>query len=133
MFVVLCLGGGIAAGMNSAAGEDYRVGEAGRAEAMADRGRRSGPRADRTGADLAPRPGPLDRPAAAGAAVKDVTARLETLPEVEWVAAPVRSADGRMLRVEVDPEGATTQDGKKNVVAAPGADREGAEGASRTW
>ncbi|MEU6004360.1 MMPL family transporter [Streptomyces sp. NPDC047197] len=112
VFVVLCLGGGIAAGMNSATSEDFRVGEAGRAEALATEG----------GVQLRPteqvlisaRSGPLDK-AAADAAVKDITARMKSLPEVASVAAPVESADGRVLRVQVELNG-PDQDGKKNVV-----------------
>ncbi|MGW6055964.1 MMPL family transporter [Streptomyces sp. NPDC055189] len=112
VFVVLCLGGGIAAGMNSASSEDYRVGEAGRAEALATEG----------SVQLRPteqvlvraEEGPLDK-AAADAAVKDITARMKSLPEVASVAAPVQSADGRVLRVQVELNG-PDQDGKKNVV-----------------
>ncbi|MFI2615372.1 MMPL family transporter [Streptomyces sp. NPDC018584] len=111
-FVALCLGGGIAVGMNSATSEDFRVGEAGRAEALATEG----------GVQLRPTEqiliraasGPLDE-AAADAAVKDVTARMKALPEVASVAEPVRSADGRVLRVPVELNG-SEQDGKKNVV-----------------
>ncbi|MFH8559434.1 MMPL family transporter [Streptomyces sp. NPDC017988] len=112
VFVALCLGGGVAAGMNSATSEDFRVGEAGRAEALATEG----------GVQLRPTEqiliraasGPLDE-AAADAAVKDVTARMKALPEVASVAEPVRSADGRVLRVPVELNG-SEQDGKKNVV-----------------
>ncbi|MGW6271991.1 MMPL family transporter [Streptomyces sp. NPDC055060] len=112
VFVVLCLGGGIAAGMNGATSQDYRVGEAGRAEALATEG----------GVQLRPTEqvliragsGPLDEKAAA-AAVKDVTARMKALPEVASVAAPVASADGRVLRVQVELNG-PDQDGKKNVI-----------------
>lgn len=111
-FVALCLGGGIAAGMNSATSEDFRVGEAGRAETLATEG----------GVQLRPTEqiliraasGPLDE-AAADAAVKDVTTRMKALPEVASVAEPVRSADGRVLRVPVELNG-SEQDGKKNVV-----------------
>ncbi|MBM7170220.1 MMPL family transporter [Streptomyces sp. G44] len=112
VFVVLCLGAGIAAGMNSATSADFRVGEAGRAEALAAEG----------GVQLRPTEqiliraasGPLDK-TAADAAVKDVTARMRALPEVASVAEPVPSADGRVLRVPVELNG-SEQDGKKNVV-----------------
>ncbi|WP_369217757.1 MMPL family transporter, partial [Streptomyces flavofungini] len=111
VFVALCLGGGIAAGMNSATAEDFRVGEAGRAEALAAEG----------GVGFRPTEqvliraasGPLDE-AAADAAVKDVTARMAALPEVASVAAPVRSADGRVLRVQVELNGSEQED-QKNV------------------
>ncbi|UFQ20387.1 MULTISPECIES: MMPL family transporter [Streptomyces] len=107
VFVVLCLGGGIAVGLNSATSEDFRVGEAGRAEALAAEG----------GVQLRPTEqvliraasGPLDE-AAADAAVKDVTARMKALPEVASVAEPVRSADGRVLRVQVELNGSEQED-----------------------
>ncbi|MFF1700077.1 MMPL family transporter [Streptomyces sp. NPDC058257] len=107
VFVVLCLGGGMAAGMNSATSEDFRVGEAGRAEALATGG----------GVQLRPteqvliraESGPLDE-AAADAAVKDITARMKSLPEVASVAAPVKSADGRVLRVPVELNGSEQED-----------------------
>ncbi|MFD4482521.1 MMPL family transporter [Streptomyces sp. NPDC058471] len=107
VFVVLCLGGGIAAGMNSATSEDFRVGEAGRAEALATEG----------GVQLRPteqvliraESGALDKKAAA-AAVKDVTARMKSLPEVASVAPPVASADGRVLRVQVELNGSEQED-----------------------
>lgn len=111
VFVVLCLGGGIAAGMNSATSEDFRVGEAGRAEALATEG---GVQLRSTEQVLIrAESGPLDK-AAADAAVKDVTARMKALPEVASVAAPVPSADGRVLRVQVELNG-SEQDDQKNV------------------
>lgn len=111
VFVVLCLGGGIAVGMNSATSEDFRVGEAGRAEALATEG----------GVQLRPTEqvliraasGPLDT-AEADAAVRDVTARMKALPEVASVAAPVRSADGRVLRIQVELNGSEQED-QENV------------------
>ncbi|MEU5581634.1 MMPL family transporter [Streptomyces huasconensis] len=107
VFVALCLGGGIAVGLNSATSEDFRVGEAGRAEALAAEG----------GVQLRPTEqvliraasGPLDE-TAADAAVKDVTARMKALPEVASVAEPVRSADGRVLRVQVELNGSEQED-----------------------
>lgn len=65
--------------------------------------------------------------AAAGAAARDVTERMRGLPEVESVAAPVRSKDGEVLLVSVVLNGPELK-GKKNVVplleqtAAVGAD-----------
>ncbi|MFJ2773193.1 MMPL family transporter [Streptomyces sp. NPDC087300] len=110
VFVVLCLGGGIAAGMNSATGEDFRVGEAGRAEALATEG--GIPPRSTEHVLIRAESGPLDR-AAADAAVKDVTARMKALPEVAGVAPPVRSADGRVLRVQVELNGSEQDDQKK--------------------
>ncbi|MEU5956316.1 MMPL family transporter [Streptomyces sp. NPDC047525] len=107
VFVVLCLGGGIAAGMNSATSEDFRVGEAGRAEALATEG---GVQLRSTEQVLIrAESGPLDE-RAADAAVKDITARMKSLPEVASVAAPVESADGRVLRVQVELNGSEQED-----------------------
>ncbi|MEU4794656.1 MMPL family transporter [Streptomyces sp. NPDC023327] len=111
VFVVLCLGGGIAAGMNSATSQDFRVGEAGRAEALAVEG---GVQLRSTEQVLIrAASGPLDE-TAADAAVKDVTARMKALPEVASVAEPVRSADGRVLRVQVELNGSEQED-QENV------------------
>ncbi|WP_229909949.1 MMPL family transporter [Streptomyces flavofungini] len=116
VFVVLCLAAGITAGMNQATSADFRVGEAGRAEGLAARGdlqikpleqilisARPGRRLEGRTAE------------AADAAVRDVTRRMKALPEVDEVAAPVRSKDGRVLRVPVTLKG-PEQEGKKNVV-----------------
>ncbi|WP_409240369.1 MMPL family transporter [Streptomyces sp. PA5.6] len=117
VFVVLCLGGGIAAGMNSATAEDFRVGEAGRAEALATEGgiplRSTEHVLIRDASGSIGKPGPLDR-AAADAAVEDITARMKSLPEVAAVKAPVASADGRVLRVPVELTG-TEQDDQERV------------------
>ncbi|WP_246103145.1 MMPL family transporter [Streptomyces piniterrae] len=101
-FVVLCLGVGSAMGTHKATADDYRVGEAGRAEIMAAEGH-----LDRKPVEqvlISARNGPLDR-AAADEAVRDVTARMRKLPEVAGVAAPVRSGDGGTLRIEVAMKG----------------------------
>ncbi|MFF3016655.1 MMPL family transporter [Streptomyces sp. NPDC057939] len=113
-FVILCLGVGIAVGTNQATSVDFRVGEAGRAEAMAAEGglerrpteqilirSRDGGRALDT-----------DR---AGAAARDLTARMRALPEVDTVAEPVRSRDGGVLMVSVVMHGPELE-GRKNVV-----------------
>ncbi|MEU2026570.1 MMPL family transporter [Streptomyces sp. NPDC016469] len=112
LFVLLCLGAGIAAGSNAATTKDFWVGEAGHAESMA------------TDAGLQRRPtehilirsasGPLDTARAAEAA-RELTARMRSLDEVRDVEAPVPSKDGTALRVSVVMEGAEL-DGKKNVV-----------------
>ncbi|MFC4471178.1 MMPL family transporter [Streptomyces xiangluensis] len=118
VFVVLCLGIGSAVGLNSAKTADYRVGEAGRAEAMASEGqleRRSTEQvliSARSGAGL-------DRGAAeasAKAAAADLIARMERLPEVEGVADPLLSEDGRILMVEVAVKG-EERDAKDKVDA----------------
>jgi putative drug exporter of the RND superfamily len=102
VFVVLCLGVGMAVGNNSAATADYRVGEAGRAEAMAAEGalhRKPEEQVLISGWD-----GALAG-SAARAAASDIKARMERLPEVEGVAAPVRSADGKSILVRVTMRG----------------------------
>ncbi|MEU0298671.1 MMPL family transporter [Streptomyces sp. NPDC006175] len=123
-FVVLCLVAGIAVGTNEATTEDFWVGEAGRAEAMATEGGLERSPTERI--MIRARSGSLDM-TAARAAAQDVTARMRDLPEVESVAAPVSSRDGEVLLVSVVLNGPELE-GKKNVVplleqtAAVGAD-----------
>ncbi|MER6343030.1 MMPL family transporter [Streptomyces sp. NPDC001595] len=113
VFVVLCLAAGSAAGLHSAKTADYRVGEAGRAEAMAAEGgleRRSTEQVL-----ISARSGALDE-RAARAAARELTARMERLPEVAAVAGPVRSPGGRTLLVEVALRG-EERDAKDKVDA----------------
>ncbi|MBQ1109911.1 MMPL family transporter [Streptomyces sp. 404i] len=123
-FVVLCLVAGIALGTNEATTKDFWVGEAGSAEATATEGGLERSPTERI--MIRARSGKLDM-AAAGAAAQDVTERMRELPEVESVAAPVRSKDGEVLLVSVVLNGPELK-GKKNVVplleqtAAVGAD-----------
>ncbi|WP_282797657.1 MMPL family transporter [Streptomyces sp. CC224B] len=112
VFVVLCLGAGITAGMNSATSEDFQVGEAGRAEAMATEGDLQIKPLEQI--LISARDGRLDE-RAADAAVRDVTRRMRALPEVDEVGAPVRARNGDVLRVPVTLKG-PEQEGKKNVV-----------------
>ncbi|WP_329467920.1 MMPL family transporter [Streptomyces sp. NBC_01431] len=110
-FVILCLGIGIALGSHEATTEDYRVGEAGRAEAIASTaGMQQQPTEQII---IHTKSGPLDTAAAASAA-QDLTERMRKLPEVQGVAAPVRSRDGQVVRVPVVLNGPEL-DGKKNV------------------
>ncbi|MFF2149251.1 MMPL family transporter [Kitasatospora sp. NPDC058190] len=111
-FVILCLGAGVAIGSHEATTEDYRVGEAGRAEAIAAAGGLQQHPTEQI--IIHARSGPLDQ-AAAAAAAQDLTERLRKLPEVDSVAAPVRSKGGTVLRVPVILKGPEL-DGKKNVV-----------------
>ncbi|MER5185732.1 MMPL family transporter [Streptomyces sp. NPDC002896] len=113
VFVVLCLGIGSAVGVNSAKTADYRVGEAGRAEAMAAEGHLE--RRSTEQVLISARSGALDKDAAEAAA-KDLTARFERLPEVESVAAPLLSEDGGILMVEVAVKG-EERDAKDKVDA----------------
>ncbi|MFD0414025.1 MMPL family transporter [Streptomyces sp. NPDC127108] len=101
-FVALCLAVGLALGNQRAGDGDFQVGESGRAEAIALR------------ADVQDRPtehvmiyarsGPLDEQRAEAAA-RDVTARMQRLPEVVGVRDPVTADGGKMLRVEVSMKG----------------------------
>ncbi|MET7799169.1 MMPL family transporter, partial [Streptomyces decoyicus] len=101
--VVLCLGVGLAMGTHHATAEDYRVGEAGRAETLAAEAGLGHEPVEQV--LISARSGPLAE-AAARAAVRDVTARMRKVPEVARVAPPVRSADGGALRVPVIMKGA---------------------------
>ncbi|MGW6984345.1 MMPL family transporter [Streptomyces sp. NPDC054932] len=112
VFVVLCLGAGIATGSNAATTEDFRVGEAGHAESMAAEGGLQ--RRPTEHVLIRARSGGPDTGSAAVAA-RELTDRMAALPEVAEVAAPVRSRDGSSLRVTVVLEGAELE-GRKNVV-----------------
>lgn len=112
VFVLLCLGAGIAAGNNPATTKDFWVGEAGHAESMATEGGLQ--RRPTEHVLIRARSGPLDT-GRAHAAARDLTARMEVLPEVADVAPPVRSEDGTALRVTVVMKGAEL-DARKNVV-----------------
>ncbi|MFG2349506.1 MMPL family transporter [Streptomyces phaeochromogenes] len=117
VFVVLCLVLGSAVGVNSAKTADYRVGEAGRAEAIAAEGQLE--RRSIEQVMISARPGALDEAAArtaVEAAAKDLTARFERLPEVESVAEPVLSGDGGILLVEAALKG-EERDAKDKVDA----------------
>ncbi|MEV8530732.1 MMPL family transporter [Streptomyces sp. NPDC051211] len=113
LFVTLCLGAGIAAGGNPAATEDFRIGEAGRAEALAAEGGLQQRPLERVLIHARPGGGPLDA-AAADAAARDTVQRMRKLPEVLSVADPVRAADGSAVRVDVTMKGAELE-GKKHV------------------
>jgi RND superfamily putative drug exporter len=112
LFVVLCLGVGIGVGGNPATTEDFRIGEGGRAEAMAAEGGLQQKPVERVLITAGP-DGVMDR-AMADAAGRDVVARMGTLAEVESVGTPVWSADGTAVRVDVTMKGPEL-DGKKHV------------------
>ncbi|TDD35133.1 MMPL family transporter [Actinomadura sp. KC06] len=114
LFVVMCLGIGIAVGGNAATSEDFRIGEAGRAEAMAAEGGLQQKPVEHI--LITAKPGTaagLDAPAA-DAAARDAASRMKRLPEVESVSAPIRSDGGNAVRVEVTLRGPEL-DGKKHV------------------
>ncbi|MBP2366414.1 MMPL family transporter [Pseudonocardia parietis] len=102
-FVVLCVAVGTSAGTVRATTEDYRIGEAGRAEAMAAAGGLQ-PHAVENVLITRPDGGPLD-PGAAGAAADDVADRMRVLPQVRSVEAPRWSADGSAMVVAVTMAG----------------------------
>ncbi|MGW0136188.1 MMPL family transporter [Streptomyces sp. NPDC003299] len=112
-FVVLCLVAGSAVGTNSARTADYRVGEAGRAEALAAEGHLE--RASTEQVLISARSGALDQTAARTAA-EDLTARMRRLPDVASVAAPLLSGDRTVLMVEVAVKG-EERDAKDKVDA----------------
>ncbi|MFK0213201.1 MMPL family transporter [Streptomyces sp. NPDC090298] len=115
LFVALCLGAGLDLGSRPATTEDFRIGEAGRAEALAAEGGLQQKPLERVLITAAPGTGPLDR-AEAEAAAREIGARMRQLPEVLSVAAPVADADRTALRVDVTMKGAEF-DGKKHVDA----------------
>ncbi|MDX3227410.1 MMPL family transporter [Streptomyces sp. ME19-01-6] len=117
VFVALCLVVGGAVGTNSAKTADYRVGEAGRAEAMAAEGHLE--RRSTEQVLISARSGAFDKQAdkqTAEAAARDLTARMKQLPEVAGVARPLWSGDGRILMVEVSLKG-EERDAKDKVDA----------------
>ncbi|WP_329443098.1 MMPL family transporter [Streptomyces canus] len=115
LFVVLCLGVGITVGGNPATTEDFRIGEAGRAEAMAAKGGLQQRPVERVLITARPGTGPLDL-SAADAAAKDVADRMRGLPEVRSVGTPVRAANKTAVRVDVTMKGPELE-GKKHVDA----------------
>ncbi|MFH8936408.1 MMPL family transporter [Streptomyces griseosporeus] len=113
VFVVLCVGVGSAVGTRSATTADYRVGEAGRAEAMAAEGHLE--RLSSEQVLISARSGALDR-GAADAAARELGERMGRLPEVAGVARPVLSADRSVVMVEVTLKG-EERDAKDKVDA----------------
>ncbi|WP_369372735.1 MMPL family transporter [Promicromonospora sp. Populi] len=103
LLVVVCLGAGTAVGTNSGTIDDFWVGEAGRAESMADS---SGLMPAPTEQVLITANGndQLDA-AAAERAANDVRRRMEALPAVTSVAEPAWSADRTALLVDVTLRG----------------------------
>ncbi|MFI6325578.1 MMPL family transporter [Nonomuraea sp. NPDC050556] len=88
VFVLLCLGTGIATGTNNAATEDYWIGEAGRAEQIA------------TSAGLQRKPEEYVLIKGGSEEIaRDVTARMKGLEEVERVSPPRRAGDTQVITV----------------------------------
>ncbi|MFE2151501.1 MMPL family transporter [Streptomyces lavendulae] len=113
VFVVLCLGIGISVGTNAATTEDFRIGEAGRGEAIAAEGGLQQRPVEHVLITAKPGTGKPDL-AAADSAAADVAARMGKLPEVLSVADPVRSTDNTAVRVTVTMKGPELE-GKKHV------------------
>ncbi|GCB43969.1 MMPL family transporter [Streptomyces sp. NL15-2K] len=113
VFVVLCLGIGISVGTNAATTEDFRIGEAGRGEAIAAEGALQQRPVEHVLITAKPGAGKLDI-AAADSAAADVAARMRKLPEVLSVTDPVRGADNTAVRVTVTMKGPELE-GKEHV------------------
>ncbi|MEV3965186.1 MMPL family transporter [Nocardia sp. NPDC050193] len=112
VFVALCIGVGAGIGGKPAATEDFRIGEAGRGEAIAASGGLQPRAVERVliTADGARLDGVADNVA------QEVADRMLRLREVESVAVPVYSPGSTALRVDVTLVGAEL-DGKKHVGA----------------
>ncbi|MER5220743.1 MMPL family transporter [Streptomyces flaveus] len=113
VFVALCLVIGISVGTNAATTEDFRIGEAGRGEAIAAEGGLQQRPVEHVLITAKPGTGKLDI-AAADSAAADVAARMGKLPEVLSVADPVRGADSTAVRVTVTMKGPELE-GKEHV------------------
>ncbi|MEU1183197.1 MMPL family transporter [Streptomyces sp. NPDC005820] len=113
VFVVLCLGIGISVGTNTATTEDFRIGEAGRGEAIAAEGGLQQRPVEHVLITAKPGTGKLDI-AAADSAAADIAARMAKLPEVLSVTDPVRGADDTAVRVTITMKGPELE-GKKHV------------------
>ncbi|MEU0743789.1 MMPL family transporter [Streptomyces sp. NPDC006134] len=103
MLVIACLALGAQAGTRSADSVDYRVGEAGRAEEIAERGGILDPLEEKV--LITAREGEkLDR-AAAGAAARDAVQRMTGAPSVAKVGDPVWAPDGQAVLVPLETKG----------------------------
>ncbi|GAA3486231.1 MMPL family transporter [Streptomyces cremeus] len=106
LLVVLCVGLGFLTGTDKGTFADFRVGEAGRAEALA--------------ADAKLTPAPVEKLLITGdggePAAADLNRRMRDLPAVIGVAAPVRSANGDSLLITVTLRG-DRETAKKDVGA----------------
>lgn len=112
VFVALCIGVGAGIGGKPAATEDFRIGEAGRGEAIAASGGLQQRAVERV--LISDNGARLD--ASTGNIAREVVDRMLKLREVESVAAPVYSPDATAVRVDVTMAGAEL-DGKKHVDA----------------
>ncbi|WP_370934478.1 MMPL family transporter [Amycolatopsis sp. cg13] len=102
VFVALCFAAGSMIGTHSATSADFRVGEAGKMEQIADDGGLNPVAVENV--LITSNQGPLDR-TAADAAANQVTNRMRVLPEVASVAPPQASPDGTAVMVKVTMKG----------------------------
>ncbi|WNF27999.1 MMPL family transporter [Streptomyces sp. C11-1] len=103
VFVVACLVLGSLAGTRSADSVDYRAGEAGRAEAIADDAGILDPLKESV--VITPRSGAELDAEAADAAAKDVAARMKGAPSVSEVGDPERAPGGQAVLVPLTMKG----------------------------
>lgn len=104
LFVALCLGAGMAVGTNKGTFEDFWVGEAGRAEAMAAHSGLT-PAPEEQVLITAPAAGGRLDETAAGSAAGEIRQRMASLPSVVRVGDPVRADNGAALRVAITLRG----------------------------
>ncbi|MFE6038687.1 MMPL family transporter [Streptomyces sp. NPDC056452] len=104
LFVALCLGAGMAVGTNKGTFEDFWVGEAGRAEAMAARSGLTPAPEEQVLITAPAEGGRLDESAALTAA-GEIRQRMASLPSVVRVADPLWAGDGGALRVAITLRG----------------------------
>lgn len=120
LLLALCIGAGAAAGMNKGSFEDFWIGEAGRAEAMASGSGLTPPPVEQVLIERRDRAAGEGRAAAAGgepvAAAGEIRRRMDGLPAVESVGEPVASREGDALRIAVTLRG-DRETAKKDVGA----------------
>lgn len=104
LFVVVCLGAGMAAGTNKGTFEDFWIGEAGQAESMAARSGLTPAPEEQVLITAPDGAGPLDESAARTAA-GEIRQRMEALPSVVSVSGTDRADNGSAVRVAVTLRG----------------------------
>lgn len=120
---------GITVGGNPATTEDFRIGEAGRAEAPAAEGGLQQRPVERVLITAKPGSGRLD-PTAADAAAKDVADRMRGLDEVRSVADPVHAANGTAAVQKTNPDLRVEETGSPSI--GKGVDKLRGDDLSRT-
>lgn len=115
VFVILSIGVGAGVGTNEASGNDFWVGEAGRAESIATDGNLTQPPTERV---LITAQGNAPVGSEADQAATDVAEKLSRLPSVAAVQAPARAADQTAVLVTFTMKG----DAKAATAALPDVD-----------